>query len=133
MAGPEDIELVRKGYEAFIAGDMEWLHEHLHPNIVWHVPGDNPFAGDYKGTDAVLAFFAKSVQFALPEFDVHDIAAGDDHVIALLNVTWRRNADGETFTDQSVQVFHVDGQRALEAWTLTKNPQGFDAFTADAT
>jgi uncharacterized protein len=38
MSAQEDAELVRRGYEAFIAGDMEWLNGHLHKNVVWHVP-----------------------------------------------------------------------------------------------
>ena len=28
MAAQEDAEVVRRGYEAFIAGDMEWLNQH---------------------------------------------------------------------------------------------------------
>jgi hypothetical protein len=28
MSAQGDAELVRRGYEAFIAGDMEWLNEH---------------------------------------------------------------------------------------------------------
>jgi ketosteroid isomerase-like protein len=132
MAGPEDIELVRKGYDAFIAGDMEWMNEHLHENIVWHIPGNSPFAGDHKGREAVLAFFAKSVAFALPEFQLHDIAAGEDHVVALVNTTWKRNSDGAIFNDQGVTIYHVDGVRALEAWTIATNQAGFDAFAADA-
>jgi ketosteroid isomerase-like protein len=79
------------GYDAFIAGDMEWMNEHLHENIVWHVPGNNVLSGDYTGRENVLAFLAKSVQIVLPEFDFHGIIASDDHVVALLNITWRRN------------------------------------------
>ena len=33
MVDKEDIELVRTGYDAFVAGDMEWLNEHLHENV----------------------------------------------------------------------------------------------------
>ena len=34
MVDKEDIELVRTGDDAFVAGDMEWLNEHLHENVV---------------------------------------------------------------------------------------------------
>src|SRR5438874_1599311 len=58
MADHPNAELVRRGYDAFIAGDMEWLNEHLHENVVWHEPGNNFLSGDVRGRDEVLAHFA---------------------------------------------------------------------------
>jgi ketosteroid isomerase-like protein len=128
MPAQEDAELVRKGYEAFIAADMEWLNQHLHENVTWHVPGHNVLSEDYKGRESVLAFFAKSVQIALPEFDVHDVVASDDHVVALLNIVWRRNDNGATHEDRTVQVFHITGGLALEVWTMSQDQPGLDQF-----
>jgi hypothetical protein len=39
-------------------------------------------------------------EIALPEFDMHDIAASDDHVVALTTLRWRRNDNSETFEDR---------------------------------
>lgn len=128
VSAQEDIELVRRGYEAFIAGDMEWMNDHLHDNIVWHVPGHNVLSGDHRDREHVLALFAKSVQIALPEFDIHDIVGSEDHVVAILTVRWRRHDNGATFEDRYVQVFHVDNGRAIEVWTLAEDPNGFDQF-----
>jgi ketosteroid isomerase-like protein len=127
MIGKQDVELVRTGYDAFVAGDIEWLNEHLHENVVWHVGGENTLAGEYRGREEVLAFLAKSVQVAVPEFAIHDIAAGDDHVVALLDVTWRR-PDGQTFASRAVQVFHVDQGMTLESWVMVEDQSGLDAF-----
>ena len=132
MSAQEDAALVRKGYAAFIAGDMEWLNEHLHENIVWHVPGHNLTSGDYHGRESVLGFFAKSVQIALPEFDIHDVVASDDHVVALTTVRWRRNDNNETFEGRSGQVFHLDGGQVLEVWTMGEDLAGFDKFLEGA-
>lgn len=132
MGAQEDAELVRHGYEAFIAGDMEWMNEHLHENVVWHAPGNNVLSGDFRGRESVLANFAKTVQVALPEFDIHDIVASDDHVVALLTITWRRNDNQETFENRTVQVFHVDNGQALEVWTMDADQAGFDAFLKGA-
>jgi ketosteroid isomerase-like protein len=125
--GTEEIELVRKGYDAFIAGDIEWLNEHMHENIVWHVGGHSRFAGDYRGREDVLAFFAKAVQVAVNEFDVHDIAAGDDHVVAVLDATWR-TPNGDSFWSRAVQVFHIANGQAIESWFLVEDQPGLDAF-----
>jgi len=132
MPAQEDAELVRKGYEAFIAGDMEWMNEHLHENVVWHVPGHNVLSGDHKGREAVLAFFAKSVTIALPEFDIHDIVASDDHVVALLNITWRKVGNEETLQDKVTQVFHLSQGQALEVWTMADDQDAFDRFVGGA-
>jgi uncharacterized protein len=128
MSAQEDAELVRRGYEAFIAGDMEWLNGHLHENVVWHVPGHNLTSGDYRGRENVLAFFARSVQIALPEFDIHDVVASDDHVVVLTTIRWRRNDNNETFEDHVGQVFHLDGGQVLEVWTMGEDLTGFDQF-----
>jgi ketosteroid isomerase-like protein len=128
MSAQDDAELVRKGYDAFIAGDMEWLNDHLHENVVWHVPGHNLLSGDYRGRENVLAFFARSVQIALPEFDMHDVVASDDHVVALATTRWRRHDNGETFEDHVGQVFHLDGGKVIEVWTMGEDLAGLDEF-----
>jgi uncharacterized protein len=132
MSAQEDAELVRRGYEAFIAGDMVWLNEHLHENVVWHNPGHNLLSGDYRGREAVLAFFGRTVQIALPEFDMHDVVASDDHVVVLTATTWRRNDNNETFEDHVGQVFHLDGGKVLEVWTMAENMAGLDQFLEGA-
>ena len=132
MSAREDAALVRKGYEAFIAGDMEWLNEHLHENVVWHVPGHNVTSGDYRGREDVLGFFAKSVQIALPEFDMHDIVASDDHVIALATVRWRRNDNDATYEGRIGQVFHLEDGKVLEVWTMSDDLAGLDQFLEGA-
>jgi ketosteroid isomerase-like protein len=131
MVDKEDIELVRKGYDAFVAGDMEWLNEHLQENVVWHAAGRSSLAGEYRGPEEVLATFAKSVQIATPAFEVHDVAAGDDHVVTVLDVTWRRT-DGGTFEGRAVQVFHLGGGKVLDSWFIPEDQAGLDAFLEGA-
>jgi uncharacterized protein len=128
MAEHPDAQLVRQGYDAFIAGDMEWLNEHLAETIVWHVPGNNPLSGDYRGREEVLSFFARSVQAAIPSFDVHDVVASEDHTIALLNIRFTRTDNGQTVDGRAVQVFHIEEGKALESWFLNEDQAALDAF-----
>jgi hypothetical protein len=77
----------------------------------------------------VLAFFARSLKVVLPEFDIHDVVGNDDHVVALLNLKWKRNDNGQVFEGRTVQTFHVDAQgRALEVWTLSEDQSAVDRF-----
>jgi ketosteroid isomerase-like protein len=133
MADHPNAELVRTGYNAFIAGDMEWLNEHLDDTIVWHDPGDNRFSGDFHGRDEVFAHLAALVAFETPEFDIHDVVANDDHAVALVTVTaTKTDGSGESFTNKFVHVFHVssgDEPRVLEAWIMNEDQAGVDKFT----
>jgi len=133
VSAKEDVDLVRRGYEAFIAGDMVWLNEHFHENIVWHTPGHNVLSGTYRGRENVLAFLLRTVKIALPEFDFHDFLGSEDHVVVLANITWRRQDNEETFTDHTVTIYHLDGERAIEVWFLQEDQDGFDQFVAGAT
>ena len=128
MAEHPDAQLVRQGYDAFIAGDMEWLNEHFAETIVWHVAGNNALAGDYRGREEVLAFFARSVRAATPNFDVHDVVAGEDHTVALVNIRFTRTDNGRTFEGRTVQVLHIENGKALESWTLAEDQAGLDTF-----
>ncbi|HEX9377744.1 MAG TPA: nuclear transport factor 2 family protein [Actinomycetota bacterium] len=133
MADHPNAELVRKGYDAFTAGDMEWMNTHLHENIVWHEPGSNVLSGDYHGREETLAHFAKSVQVAIPDFDIHDVVGNDDHAIALVNIRLERNDNHETFETRYVHIFHVDAQEvALESWIFYADQGALDAFLKGA-
>ena len=50
----------------------------------------------------------------------------------LANTTWRRQDNGETFTDRTVTVFHLDAGRAIEVWSLEEDQNGFDQFLEGA-
>ena len=39
-------DLLRRGYDAFAVGDLQTLREIMDPDVVWHVPGRNPLAGE---------------------------------------------------------------------------------------
>jgi ketosteroid isomerase-like protein len=129
MADHPNVEIVRKGYDAFVAGDIEWMNEHLHENMVWHEPGNNFLSGDYQGREAVLAHFAKQVQHFIPEFDVHDTLANDDHAIVMATVRAKRHDNQETYEGRYVHIFHIDADgKALESWVFSEDQAAFDQF-----
>ena len=56
----ENVDLIRRGYEAFGRGDISTVLGIFDPNIDWHIPGRSPLSGDYHGHDEVIAFFTKT-------------------------------------------------------------------------
>jgi ketosteroid isomerase-like protein len=50
----ENVEIVRRGFEAWNAGDMDALREIFDPGIVWRAPEGWPEPGPYIGREAVM-------------------------------------------------------------------------------
>lgn len=128
----EKVELMRRGYEAFGKGDLDALRELFAPDIVWHVGGDNPLTGDYKGIDDVFGYFGKLFEMTGGDLqqEVHDLLASDDHAVAITHVRASR-PDGRTMDMNQVGVFHADdSNRVTEAWLLPEDTAAANEFFA---
>ena len=102
----------RRTAEAFRAGDHDTLTGLIAPDVVWHVPGEHPLAGDIRGRDALLEWFRR-----LPKgfwLDEHDVLGSDDHVCALSIMGVRR--DGVDVRTRVVSVFHYRNGQQAERW-----------------
>ena len=126
MAEHPNAELWRKGQEAFSRRDMDSLRTFWADDIVYHVTGGNPIAGDHRGLDAVLALFAKLVEMNVRIVEVHDVLASDDHVVALLRGTASRH--GEELSVNQANIYHVRDGKIREAWLLPADQRAFDEF-----
>ena len=51
---PEDLETVRRAYDAFAGGDLETLTTFLAPDIEWRTTPEVPFMGNYSGLDEFM-------------------------------------------------------------------------------
>jgi ketosteroid isomerase-like protein len=127
MAHPNE-EMLRRGYEAFAQGDLEAVKEIFPEDIVFHVPGRGLISGEYRGREAVLGFFAKGQELSggTLRIELHDVAATDEHAIALQINRAERNA--KTLAARVVGVYHIRGGKASEAWFLTDSQDENDQF-----
>jgi len=84
MANHPNAETTRAALEAFMKGDMETLANSIADDAVWHVPGGHPWAGDFRGRDAILGRFGEMAKAgASVTFDeLHDVLGNDEHVVA---------------------------------------------------
>jgi uncharacterized protein len=121
-------DLARRGYEAFIQGDMQGVSDLLSDDIVWHVGGRSPLAGDYRGKDEVLGFLAKTMELTGGTFrlEIHDVLANDEHVTALLVA--RAERDGKTLEDRQAHVLHVKDGKVTEYWGHPGDQYAIDEF-----
>jgi ketosteroid isomerase-like protein len=121
-------ELVRRGYEAFVKGDMEAVRSLFADDIVWHVGGRSPLAGDYTGADEVLGFLAKTMELTGGTFglEIHDVLANEEHGIAL--VVARGERDGKSLEDRQVHVLHLRDGKVIAFWGHPGDQYAIDEF-----
>jgi ketosteroid isomerase-like protein len=55
----ENVEIVRAGFAAWNAGDMDPLRELYHPDAIMRMPEGWPEPGPYYGRDAVMREFGQ--------------------------------------------------------------------------
>lgn len=130
IAAPDDagMTLVRRGYEAFNAGDIDTLVSLFAHDVVQHVPGDGPLAGTYKGPEAVLGYYAKLNEltdgtFRADLIEVH--GDGHGHVNAIHQISSVRN--GVKRVSRGSILFSLIGEKAADLLELHGDLPGDDA------
>jgi len=132
MSAQSNAEVMRKGYAAFSAGDMDKLRNELFaPDIVWHQGGKNQTSGDYRGVDAVIRLFGNLFELTDGTFkvEVHDLLASEDHVVVLARVDARRGGKMLQHGDYS-HICHFRDGKLSEAWIVDVDPYELDEFFA---
>jgi uncharacterized protein len=119
----------RKAYAAFAAGDLDTVKSVLHPEIVWHISGTSPMAGDYKGIDEVLGFFVKIFTETNGTFTntPKDVIASESATVVVGRVHAERN--GKTMDAEQVAIYRADAEgKVTEATFYSDDTTLFDAF-----
>jgi ketosteroid isomerase-like protein len=125
MAEHPNAVLARQMIEAMNRGDMKTLDGFLADDVVWHEIGrSEPRRGK-----AELA--ASAPAGAMP-YDItgklHDVLANDDHTIALVEATAKR--DGKTFTYRTAEIMHLRDGKVTERWAFSDDTDAIIKFFA---
>ena len=107
----ENVQLIRRGFEAFNKADAVTLSEILASDCVQHVPGNNRFSGDHKGRDSMLAMYAEMGQLTdgTIQAKLHDVYATEHSAVATYTIEATRN--GKSVSERYALVFQlVDGK-----------------------
>jgi uncharacterized protein len=116
MAGEQNLEIAKRAYAAFSAGDVEGAMENMADDIVWITPGDSAVSGTLRSKQdvgALWATFAEKGFTTSPQFWFSD----DDRVVVLTQTTLAGEhadtADVMTFRDGKLIRFQTAGDTAL--------------------
>ncbi|MCW2516413.1 MAG: ketosteroid isomerase-like protein [Mycobacterium sp.] len=94
----QNVEVIKRGYQAFTAGDVETLMNLFDDNVEWVQPGESAISGTYHGKGELGEYLARLGEKS-PSIAPHRFIADGDTVVVLGEAT----VGGET--SQGVEVF----------------------------
>jgi ketosteroid isomerase-like protein len=128
MGAAENVDLVRRGYEAFNAGDTGRLSELFAEDAVWHVGGSGVLSGTKQGRDAVLAYFGELGARTQGHFraNLRDIVGGENYTVGIQQ-TQAANG-GKTLDVSTVITFVVHDGKIIEGREYFEDTGKVDDF-----
>jgi uncharacterized protein len=80
----ENVEIVRRTYEAANQGDYDTVESYIHPEIEFHTYARSPEAGIYHGKQAVREYNENLwAQFESVRFEVEELLDAGDQVVVV--------------------------------------------------
>jgi uncharacterized protein len=116
MAGEQNLEIAKRAYAAFSAGDVEGAMQNMADDVVWITPGNSAISGTLRSKQDVGALWAKLAEkefTTAPQFWLSD----EDRVVVLTQTTLAGEhadqADVLTYRDGKLIRFQSAGDTAL--------------------
>lgn len=128
MAHP-NADVIERALKAFQAGDQDTFVSLLADDIVVHVPGNSPLAGDYKGKQEFLTGFvgrAMEMTGGTISIERHDIVGGDEHVVGIY--TFSASRGDKSLSWRHMNAYHVRDGKVTEVWWNPFEQDEVDAF-----
>jgi ketosteroid isomerase-like protein len=110
----------------YAGGDPQPLREMLTEDVVWHVPGRSPIAGDHTGIEAVMDYFERRRGLARATFrvNVREVVSTGELVIQLAGGT--AELGGAEVEWETVGIFRVRDGRIAEGRLVPFDQYLFD-------
>ena len=124
MSEHPNATVVREMNEAMASGDMEGAARRVADNVVWHEIGSaEPVRGKAALAESMGGFSGYDIKW-----DVHDVTASDDHVIALGTAVATK--DGRSLTYRTAEIYHDKDGQVTERWAFSDDTKAITDFFA---
>ena len=123
-------DIVRRGYQAFVEGDMETLGSLYTDDVVQTMPGKNLVSGEYKGRDNVLGLYGKFFELSGGTFKVElkSLRTEGDKVISVHDAQGERG--GKSLSDDESIAFAFSGDKVSRLDVTAGDQAAVDDFWA---
>ena len=126
MAEHPNVARLTDGYAAFAKGDFAVLNDLFAEDLLWHEPGRHELAGDFRGREAVYAYFGKLMEVTEGSFhlELQAVFADDEQGVALVVSTASRG--GRSVKVNDAHIFHLRDGKVVEFWNASTDPYAYD-------
>jgi ketosteroid isomerase-like protein len=90
-------QLVRRGYQAALRGDLEAIREILHPDVRWH-GGDPDAQGACRNRDEALEYM-QNARRRRPVGELVDVIPAGEKVVVIMRPAGRRGGRARSFAN----------------------------------
>jgi uncharacterized protein len=122
MAEHPNATVVREMNEAMVSGDTEGAASRVADDVVWHEIGRS----EPRRSKAELAASMAEWSGYNITYEVHDVLASDDHVIALGTATATHG--GRSLIYRTAEIYHVRDGKVSERWAFSDNTKAITDF-----
>jgi len=128
MTEHRNVTLIRRGFEAFNAGDIATLTELIAKDAIQHMPGDNQLSGEYKGRESILTMYGKMAELTdgTLRVDLEHIYANDHRAVAVYRGHGTRR--GRMIEERHALVFEILDGKAIDIDDIALEGRVDDAF-----
>jgi ketosteroid isomerase-like protein len=115
---------MRRTMDAMNSGDIAAAADGVADDIEWHEIGlDEPIRGKAALADRFTSGAGAEWDITA---DVHDVIANDEHVVALVNATARK--DGREFRYRTVEICHMRDGQITARWAFSDDTEAINRF-----
>ena len=123
-----NVDIVRRGYEAFREGGIEAAAELLDPDIEWIPPKESPHAGTYRGPNAVKS---EVQEFTSPfegyEWEPREFIDAGDRVVVIGYHRGRGRQSGVEIGQEETHVWTLRQGRITRMEMFHERAEAFEA------
>ena len=117
----EDVEAVRRGYEAWNRGDFDAVLELVDPDIEWQPGADSPEAGENRGRDGFRGFLESWLEsFEDLRIVPEELVVEGDCLVTMVHQRGRGRGSGVEIDVLTVHVWRIRDGRAV-GWYAYRN------------
>lgn len=119
-------ELHRRQAEMYAGGSTDRVAELLTDDVVWHVPGASPIAGDHRGRHGVIEYFRTRRRIAESSMRLHPGEMLTEEDLVVQRVDGTAVLSGESVDWRTVGVYRFEEGRIAEVWLVPIELLKFD-------
>ncbi len=124
MADHPNAAMYRSVHDAFASGDVSAMLDAMADDVVWHQIGAETLHGRQAVGDAWAAIAGDEVDFSI---EVHDVLGNDEHVVGLVEATFRMG--DQSFTYRTAEIAHVNDEgKITERWAFSDDTAAITEF-----